>query len=82
MNAREDEALSAVREAMQGYDWRLEAVLTFTHGVAVQVYQNVGAGRAKWVKVGPLLFPPDGGTLADTLAVLATAPATTVGAHQ
>lgn len=55
---------------MRGYDWRLEAVLTFGHGVAVQVYQNVGVQRAKWRKVGPLLFPAEGGTVADTLRML------------
>lgn len=70
MDEREQDALAAVREAMQGYDWRLESVLTFggPSSVAVQVYAK-GTGKS-WRKVGPLIFPPDDGTLADTLTIL------------
>ena len=70
MATREDEVLDAIREAMRGYDWRLEAVLTFTHGVAVQVYAKPRTGPKRYSKVGPLIFPPDGGTFADVLTML------------
>jgi hypothetical protein len=63
------DALAEIRQAMQGYDWRLEAVLTFSHGVAVQVYAKAPHSK-RHSKVGPLLFPPDGGTFADTLRML------------
>lgn len=61
--------LDQIREAMQGYDWRLEAVLTFGHGIAVQVYAK-GRGAKRHSKVGPLIFPPEGGTFADVLTML------------
>jgi hypothetical protein len=69
MSAAENDALDAIRQAMRGYDWRLEAVLTFSHGVGVQVYAKA-RGAKRHSKVGPLIFPPDGGTFADVLTML------------
>jgi hypothetical protein len=67
----EDPNVTALRAAMQGLV-RLEIVPIyfnprFTEGV--QVYEQIGK---RWSKVGPLIFPPDGGTLADTLTLLAS----------
>lgn len=71
MKTSEAEALDQIRTAMQDFDWRLEAVLTFggPSSLAVQVYEKA-AGSKRYTKVGPLLFPPDGGSIADTLQML------------
>lgn len=58
------DVLDEIRTAMKGTP-SLDLVHTMSHGIAVQVRQ----GRKK---VGPLLFPPDGGTVADTLQMLGT----------
>jgi len=71
VSARDASAeLDQIRAAMQGYDWRLEAVLTFggPSPVAVQVYAKTQGKR--YAKVGPLIFPPDGGSFADVLTML------------
>jgi hypothetical protein len=69
MDEHEQELLAAVRTALREDDVRLHIVGTFTHGAAVQVEARPWGGR--WKKAGPLLFPPDGGSLADTLTMLA-----------
>ena len=63
VNPQETDALAQVREALGSSDVRLALVHTFTHGRGVQVY-------VKTRKIGPLIFPPEGGTLADTLHML------------
>jgi hypothetical protein len=68
-DTKADDMLAEIRAAMKHPDVRLHLPLTFTHGVGVQVYIK---GR----KVGPLLFPPDGGTVADTLHMLGEMAAT------
>lgn len=70
MNTREDEALAAIRAAVSGWSVRFNIVRTFTHGDAVQVEGKDSIG-GRWKKVGPLIFPPDDGSLADTLTMLA-----------
>lgn len=64
--AAEDQ-LAEIKAAMTG-EVRLCILLTFTHGDAVQVEARQ---KGRWRKVGPLIFPPKGGTTADTLAMLA-----------
>ena len=64
MAAREEEALAELRAALKGPDVSFHLVQTFTHGRAVQV-------KVKTRKVGPLIFPPHGGTEADSLRLLA-----------
>ena len=61
----ETEALEQVRTALRNPDMHLRLVcLIFgASGWAVQVY-------VKSRKVGPLLLPPEGGTVLDTLAML------------
>lgn len=63
--------LEEIRTTMQGCDWRLEAVLCFggPQSVAVQVYAKA-EGSKRYAKVGPYIFAPDGGTIADTLRML------------
>lgn len=70
MTSHEADALATARAAMQGYDWRIEGVLTFggPSSMAVQVY--VKSNNRRWAKAGPLLFPPDGGDLSDVLRML------------
>lgn len=71
MSAETEDALESLRHAMKGALWRAEAVLTFTHGVAVQVYvKDNGSKSKRYVKVGPLLLPPEGGSVADVLSML------------
>lgn len=64
--------LAEIREAMQGSAWRLVPVMTFSHGIGVQVWATKpgSSANARGSKVGPVLFPPDGGTIADTLQML------------
>lgn len=69
MTQAEQQHLVAVREAVAEYDVRFHLVRTFTHGTAVQV--EARPENCRWRKVGPLLFPPDDGTLADVLTMLA-----------
>ena len=63
----EDEALAELKAAMRG-QWRIERVFTF-RGIAVQVYAKAPGARA-YKKAGPVLFPYEGGTVADTLTML------------
>lgn len=69
--SREDAVLAEIKAAMKG-QVRLDIVYTFTHGDAIQVeaHKPHGSERSGWRKVGPLLFPPTGGTTADTIAML------------
>lgn len=64
--SKDEEALAEVRAAMQG-DWKIERRVTFTHGQAVQVFVKKDRN---WRKAGPLLFPPDNGTVSDLLQML------------
>ena len=65
----EEEALATIKAAMRG-QWRIDRVLTF-RGHAVQVYAKAPGARA-YKKAGPILFPAEGGTVADTLQMLGT----------
>jgi len=69
--SREDAALAQIKEAMKG-EVRLCIVYTFTHGdaVAVEAHKRGASPKAGWKQVGPLIFPPTGGTTADVLAML------------
>lgn len=72
--SRETETLEQIRAAMQGHV-RLDIVPVYfqpQHKEAVQVFIPGATSRSKWVKVGPLLFPGEGGTVGDTLAMLAS----------
>ena len=69
MNAHEERVLAEVKAAMRGAYVRLNIVITFSHGDAVQVEKKVGN---RWSKVGPLIFPAGVDTLADVLTMLAT----------
>lgn len=60
--------LEHIKEVMQGDQWRIEAVHTFTHGTAIQV--SVKGDKGRYKNCGPLLFPPEGGTTMDTLNML------------
>lgn len=68
MTPGEQEALDTIRAAMTGHGWRVQSVVTM-RGLALQVYARVGVTN-RYEKAGPLLFPPDGGTVADTLGML------------
>jgi hypothetical protein len=61
--AHEEAALAAIREAMKHPEVALHLVYTFTHGRGIQV-------KIKTRKIGPLIFPANGGTLSDTLRML------------
>lgn len=69
-SAYEEQVLDEIRQAMQSYDWQLDAVVTFTHGMGVQVYLRKPPPSRGRRKVGPILFPSEGQTLADLLATL------------
>ena len=69
MNEHETGLLDEVRAAMKSDEVRLNLVPTFSHGEAVRV--EIKNGSARWRKVGPLMFPADGGTTADVLVMLA-----------
>lgn len=58
-----DAALAKIREALASPGVALRLVDTFGHGTAVQVY-------VKSRKMSPLLYPPEGGSLSDTLKML------------
>jgi hypothetical protein len=60
----EDAALAEIRAALQQPFVSLHLVTTFTHGRGVQV-------KIKTSKVGPILFPPEDGTVGDVLMMLA-----------
>jgi len=63
------DVLEDIKRAMCGWEVRLWIVPILgqnREGVRVEVRN--GAGR--WTKVGPLLFPPDGGSTTDTVAML------------
>lgn len=61
-----------IGEVMQRGTWRVESVVTFTHGLGVQVYARVAGGTGgRWHKVGPILFPPEGGSIGEVLTALA-----------
>ena len=66
----ETELLAEVRAAMAADEVRLSIVRTFGHGDAVRVEHKQYGERWKTIKT--LLFPADGGTLADTLTMLAS----------
>lgn len=70
MKPAETAVLDQIREALQGTDWRLEPVMTFTHGIAVQVYAKQPNGRYK--KVGPFIVPNEGENVSHVLALLGT----------
>ena len=63
MTAEEKQALAEIKDALKQPYVALHFVQTLTHGRAVQV-------KIKTRKVGPLIFPPDGGTVGDVLALL------------
>lgn len=65
MDQRETEALAEVREAMKHQGVSLHFAFTFTHGTGIQV-------KIKTRKIGPLIFPAEGETLADVLHMLGT----------
>ena len=69
MNEHENALLGEVREAMQADEVRLNIVRTFSHGAAVRVESRPYSGRWKTIKT--LLFPPEDGSLADVLTMLA-----------
>lgn len=68
--SREDQLAADLRAALQGRDWRIESVLTFTHGLALQVYAKPTGARA-FKKVGPLLIRSEDQTIGDMLLMLA-----------
>ena len=70
MIAAGQDVLTEMRDALTGTDWRIEAVLTFTHGPALQVYARPSV-TGRYRKVGPLLITNTDESLADTLAMLA-----------
>lgn len=73
MNEKDQAALDAVRDAMRSLDWRIESVLTFTHGMCVQVYVKAATGTrsgSAWVKAGPILVPTGEQTLAELVAMV------------
>lgn len=60
----EEAALAEIRTALKQPFVSLHLVTTFTHGRGVQV-------KIKTSKVGPILFPPEDGTVGDVLMMLA-----------
>jgi hypothetical protein len=68
MDEQEADMLAEIKDAMRG-ECRLNIVPTFTHGDSVRVEQKV---NGRWKKAGVLIFPPDGGTVADVLTMLAS----------
>jgi hypothetical protein len=65
MDESEQTHLAKIREAMASPDVSLHPARTFTHGLGVQVY-------VKNLKVGPILFPVEGQSIADVLHMLGT----------
>lgn len=68
MNDEEAAVPDEIKTAMRG-EVRLSIVPTFTHGDSVRVEGKVGG---RWKRIGPLIFPPDDGSLTDVLSVLAS----------
>lgn len=71
MSATEEQALTDIRAAVANWSVRFDIVRTFSGKDAVQV-ETRDEQRGRWRKVGPLIFPHEGGSLADTLTLLAT----------
>jgi hypothetical protein len=74
--AKADQWLADLKEALASdAALRFETVNTFgVHSgdhVGIRVSTRPAWSSAKWVPVGPVLFPPDGETAADTLTMLA-----------
>jgi len=63
VNDEENAALAEIRHALSQPFASLHLVTTFTHGRGVQV-------KIKTSKVGPIMFPPEGGTVGDLLAMI------------
>ena len=61
----ERDGLDDIRDAMGDPNVALHLVPTFGHGTAVRV-------KIKTRKIGPLLFPAEGQTIADVLHMLGT----------
>lgn len=62
-DTRSDEALAEITRALQDPNASIRLPMTFTHGRGAQVY-------IKSRKVGPIIFPAEGQTLADVMAML------------
>lgn len=65
MDARSEETLAEMREALKRADLKITLPHTFTHGRGVQLH----VGRKK---VGPILLRSEGQTLADLLHMIGT----------
>lgn len=63
MNPVEERHMATIRDALASDEVSIRLVRTFTHGRCAQVF----VGRKK---VGPILIPGDGQTLADVLTML------------
>lgn len=73
--SREDQALDAIRDAMNQATVRLTIVPTYfgpaKEAVQIEV-ESVwpNTGRKRWTKVPPLLFAPDGADISEVFRML------------
>lgn len=66
---RSDEVLAEVKEAVRDTHVRFELIRTFGAGTAVRIeHRDVISKR--WTVVKTLIFPPEGQSIADVLAML------------